>query len=285
MKHLITILLAFTICGLGLAQEKVSKVALKNGVNVTGRIVEFNPVSHIVLNVAGFDTRIEMSDIDSIEEVKTSGQSETNSAQASVDLGKYEETTIIKVGPYSIEMVLVPGAVFEMGYDGRGSRAMNSEPVHPVQLSSFYVNKSPLSKEVVDFVMEGKETKSDKPYNPTTWKTANHMVEILAEKSDLPIHLISEAQCEFIATSNIATDKIDIKKNETVYCYDFYSEYRKTSTPQIDPIGPNDGADHVIRYLIADGEDIYTRLRSRDNKFYVNSLRITLPASSLKQSH
>lgn len=280
MKHLISFLLALVVCSLGLAQERVSKVVMKNGVTITGRIVEFNPVSHIVLNVAGFDSRIEMSDIDSIEEVKADTPITANVNQIAIDTKQYEETKIIQVGPYSIEMVLVPGAVFEMGYDGRGSRAMFSEPVHPVQLSSFYVNKSPLRKEVVDYVLDGKETRNEKAYNPSFWKTANRIAEAIASKTNLPIRLISEAQCEYLSTSDFVTNKLDIKKNEVVFCYDFYSEYRKTEMPQLDPIGPNDGSDHVIRFFTAKGEDIYTRLSS-SSKFIVNSLRITIPASSL----
>lgn len=282
MKHFISFILALVVCVLGFAQEKVSRVVLKNGVVVTGRIVEFNPVSHIVLNVAGFDTRIEMSDINSIEEVKNVESSNSIGDGMVMDTAKYDETVSLQVGPYSIEMVLVRGTTFDMGYDGRGSRSMGSEPVHPVQLNSFYVNKYPLRKEVVDFVMDGKETRNDKFYNPTSWKTANRIVDNLAGKTGLPIHIISEAQCEYIATSTLAISNIDIQKKEIVYCYDFYSEYRTTTTSLIDPIGPNDGSDHVIRYMIANGEEIFTRLRERDNKFIVNSLRITLPASSIK---
>ena len=106
------------------------------------------------------------------------------------------------------------------------------------------------------------------------------MAESLADKTNLPIRLITEAQCEYLATSDWA-NKLDIRKNEAVFCHDFYSEYRKTSTPQLDPIGPNDGADHIIRFLAAKGEEIYTRVANR-NAFYVNSLRITLPATAFK---
>ena len=280
MKRFLSSLLALVICTIGIAQEKVSRVILKNGVTVTGRIVEFDPVSHITLNVAGFDTRIDMSNIESIDEVKDNVPASTNGKQIAIDSNQYEETTYIQIGPYSIEMILVPGSVFEMGYDGRGSRAMASEPVHPVQLSSFYVNKSPLRKEVADFVMDGKETKNDKTYNPVTWKKANQMAESLADETNLPIRLISEAQCEYLATSDWAS-KLDIRKNEAVFCYDFFSEYRKTSTPQLDPFGPNDGTDHVIRFLNAKDEEIYNRTPHR-NAFYVNSLRIAFPAASLK---
>lgn len=280
MKHAITIFLALVICSVGFSQERVSKVVLKNGVTVTGRIVEFNPVSHIVLNVAGFDSRIEMSDIDSIEEAKTDGPVTIDRNQTVIDATQYEETVFIQVGPYSIEMVLIPGAVFEMGYDGRGSRAMGSEPVHPVQLSSFYINKSPLRKEVVDFIIDGKETQNRKDYSTSIWKNANRTAEALASTTNLPIRLITEAQCEYVSTSDFAISKLDIKKNETVFCYDFYSEYRKTSIPQVDPIGPNDGSEHVIRYFNAKGEEVYTRLPS-SGKLVVNSFRITIPASSL----
>lgn len=282
MKHIISTILALAFCCLGFAQEKVSKIVLKNGVTITGRIVELNPVSHVVLNVGGFDSRIEMSDIDTIEEVKTDTQTSTTGNPTSVETKQYEDTKLIQVGPYSIEMVLVPGVVFEMGYDGRGSRTMGSEPVHPVQLSSFYVNRSPLSKEVVDFVVDGIESQNDKVYNPTFWKSANRIAEALADKTNLPISLISEAQCEYITTKEFIFNKLDIKKNEAVFCHDYYSEYRKTEMPQLDPIGPRDGLYHVIRYIVATGEEIYTRLGDNKSRLFVNSMRITFPASSLE---
>lgn len=280
MKHLISVILAVVICCLGFAQEKVSKVVLKNGVSITGRIVELNPVSHIVLNVAGFDTRVEMSDIASIEEVKNSEPTSFQEGQVSTDTKQYEETITLKVGPYSIEMVLVRGATFDMGYDGKGSRSMNSEPVHPVQLSSFYINKYPIAKGVIDYVLEGKETHNEKPFSPSFWRIANQAVDALASKTNLPIRLITEAQCEYLATTDSINGKLDIKKNETLFCYDFFSEYRRTTMPQLDPIGPNDGTDHVIRFFNAKGEEIYTRMPS-SGKLFVNSLRITLPASAL----
>ena len=281
MKRIISIILALVICCLGYAQEKFSKVVLKNGVTITGRIVELNPVSHIVLNVAGFDTRVEMSDIDSIEEVKKEDPIENLEGIKIVDTTPYEETAVIQVGPYSIEMVLVRGAIFQMGYDGRGSRLLFSEPVHTVQLSSFYVNKSPLKKEVVDYLMEGKEIRNDKPYNPNSWENANQATEALASKTNLPIRLISEAQCEYVAVSEYTFDKLDIKKNEVVYCYDYFSEYQKTSTPQLDPLGPKEGKNHVIRYLDAKDQEIYNRISKTSSILHVNSLRFTLPASAL----
>lgn len=281
MKHIISIIVALVISFLGFAQEIVSKVVLKNGVTITGRIVELNPVSHIILNVAGFDTRVEMSDIDSIKEVKNSESSESIEGIKIVDTTPYDETPVIQVGPYSIEMVLVRGAIFEMGYDGRGSRLLFSEPVHTVQLSSFYINKSPLSKGVVDYVMEGKEARNDHAFNPNSWKNANQAAEALARKTNLPIRLISEAQCEYVAVSEYTVDKIDIKKNEVVYCYDFFAEYKKTSTPQLDPLGPEDGKDHVIRFLDAKDQEIYNRIEKTSSILHVNSLRFTLPASAL----
>ena len=279
MKHLVSTILALVISCLGFAQERITKVILKNGVTITGKIVEFNPVSNIVLSVAGFDSRIEMSDIDSIDEVKKEEPVENIANLKVVDTTSYEETKLIQVGPYSVEMVLVRGSVFEMGYDGRGSRSMYSEPVHPVQLSSFYVNKSPVTKEVVDFVIEGKETKNDKAYSTSSWKRANRVAEALASQTNLPIRLITEAQCEYISSAEVVFSKLDVKKNEIVYCYDFYSEYKKTATPQVDPIGPNDGTKHAIRFFTGEDEEIYTRI-SDNSKYMINSLRITVPASA-----
>lgn len=69
-------------------------------------------------------------------------------------------------------------------------------------------------------------------------------------------------------------------------CRDYFDEYRYTSSPQLDPVGPRKGADHVIGSFAGKGNDIYHRFSTGiDNSpsivFTLPAVRFTFPASAL----
>ena len=290
MKRVICLfltVLSFSIC---FAQQKVAKVTLKSGATITGTIVELNPVSHLVIQVAGINSRIEMMDVSSIDDVfsvttemNSVSSEENNAGPVILDQENYPESFLLKVGPYDVEMVLVRGALFDMGYDGRGSMSKHSEPVHKVQLSSFYVNKAALSKDLVSYLKTGKEKHSDKDifYSPGTPKDALEIVETLPNITKQPFTLITEAQCEYILSSD-NIDIFDLCKIERILCNDYYSDYRNSSKPQVDPTGPQEGKNRfrVVRDFTAKGADIYTRYTHIEQKI-INTIRVSIPASQL----
>lgn len=284
---LLLVMLSFSLC---FAQQKIARVTLKSGVTITGTVIELNPTSHLVIQVAGVNSRIEMGDVASIEDI-ASETTETNTNPTKVsnagpvvlDQGSYPASYILKVGPYDIEMVLVRGALFDMGYDGKGSLKKNSEPVHKVQLSSYYINKTPLSKDLVAYLKKGAENHSDKvrSYSPSNAKDALSIAEKLASSTKLPIDLITEAQCEYALISGI-TDALEMaEKYEMIWCKDFFADYSRTAQPQVDPIGPRDGRNHVMRNFAAKNDDVYNRYTVNPYSNGASSIRVSILASKL----
>ena len=222
MKHFLLSVVLLFATALCFAQQKTAKVMLKNGTLFSGTITEIDPLSHVMIVIAGIETRIEVKDIESMEYLATIGAThEQVAVPVSEKNTDYPLEYTVKVGPYEIIMVLVKGGTFSMGYDGRGSLAMNSEPVHDVTLSNFYINVAPLDKKIVDYVRKGEEAKNASSfiYHPFGRKDANDVVERLAEITNLPLILITEAQWEYTATTQNGI--FDLSNNETNYCFDY----------------------------------------------------------------
>ncbi len=291
MKRLFVIFCAVIICLSGFAQQqKTAKVTLKNGTILSGYVSELNPVSHITLVIAGFESKINMSDVASIEDTTIlEGNSGIGSQgdNAPVIVNDYEglpETYNLMVGPYVVEMRLVKGATFSMGYDGKGSRQMNSEPVHEVTLSSFYVNSRPLNKDIVSYLKSGKEEHRDKDsiYRPLGRKDSKEVADLIAEKTRIPVDLITEAQWEYVAT--ILDGIFQNKQTELNHCRDYYGDYKSTMTPLVDPTGPKDGSCFVIREMSSAENVAYCRFSTKDHGLaFYSAIRITFPAKALKE--
>ncbi len=282
MKRVLLILIALTIGVICLAQQKQSRVTLKSGTVITGTIVEINPTSHIILNVAGFETRFEMSDIASIEEASTITTTNeeilvTNPSNKVI----YPPVYKVEVGPYQLEMILVKGGKFKMGYDGRGSQDLRSEPVHDVILSDFYINRVPLKKDLVDYLKSGVEEQDTKgrSYSAKSWKDANKIAKLLATATGLPFRMITESQFEYVAVID-NNPLFEVEKYEVNYCYDWFDVYLDTGRAAVDPIGPGKGRSHVIRAFSASGSNIYGRSNEYDAK-PAHSIRVTFPASAI----
>ena len=291
MRKIALVILALFVFSLSYAQEKIVRVTLKSGTSITGTVSEFNPTSHIVLRVAGFDSRIEMSDVSSIEDLSLSSSSAVapsaeNEVLDYLDQGDYPESYVLQVGPYDVEMILVRGNRFEMGYDGRGSLSMHSEPVHTVQLSSFYVNKYPLDEDIITYLKRGKENHHEKlrVYGIKTVKESQNIAKLISNETNLPVQLISEAQCEYISTTENYENLVTIR-DERLFCRDYFSDYIKSSKPQIDPVGPEEGA-YVVQRFLSPTSDLAYRRNSVPvigaSSIYLSTnvtIRITLPAT------
>jgi small nuclear ribonucleoprotein (snRNP)-like protein len=144
--------------------QKVT-VKLKTGATITGIMKSFDPMTKIVLVVAGQTTTIPMSKVSNVEMVQDTpvevqqhpvvsktpvtqpvvAPSGTNAPLGNKKLLVTENTNqperiIINIGQTPVEMILVNGGRMNMGYDGSGSLRMNSEPVHEVVVTSFYIS-------------------------------------------------------------------------------------------------------------------------------------------------
>ena len=290
MKRLLITLFAVLLSVICLAQQQVAKVTLKNGTVLTGQVSELDPISHVKLIVGGFETTINMADVASIENVKDEKADKQENVQGQTaiipeahDYDGLPELYNLKVGPYVVEMKLIKGTTFSMGYDGDGSMRMDSEPVHDVTLTSFYINTSPLDKDLVGYIKKGKEehSKRSSVYHPFTRKDAKGVAEKLAETTQLPIDLITEAQWEYVAVN---FDSVFAwSSRESNYCYDFYGSYTSSKTPPVDPKGPKSGMRYVKRKLGMFPTSVYTRFdTSEETAPDARAIRITFPAKAIK---
>ena len=161
--------------------QKVT-VKLKTGATITGIMKSFDPMTKIVLVVAGQTTTIPMSKVSSVEMVQDTpvevqqhsvvsktpvtqpvvAPSGTNAPLGNKKLLVTENTNqperiIINIGQTPVEMILVNGGRMNMGYDGGGSLRMDSEPVHEVVVTSFYIStKVPLVASLVTQIVTSK---------------------------------------------------------------------------------------------------------------------------------
>lgn len=284
MKRTLIILTLLLACVSLFAQQKTAKVTLKNGTSFSGVVTDFDPTSHVTIVIAGFEKKIDMADVESVEDLSASAPSLTmvidESSAKDDPEPDYPSTYTLKVGPYEIEMVLVKGATFSMGYDGPGSRTFFSEPVHSVKLSSFYINKDALSKEVASYLKESNnQSAKDSRYFSSSWKDANEIVELIAKQTSLPIRLISEAEWEYTATTNVDF----FSEMERNYCLDYFSEYISNNTVQIDPVGPKTGSSHVTRIYSSSVDFLYNRNSKAGLKKI--AIRFTMPASCVTKEY
>lgn len=266
------------------AQEKQSVVILKNGTELKGVIKAIDPTDALTIVIAGVEAKIKMADVAKVEEIANDNnavnvmpQIPTNSDEKLVvtDKADYPESFDLKIGNESIKMILVRGGDLNMGFNGRHSRAMNSEPIHKVGVTSFYISETFVTSDIVSEV--SKKT-SRKDYYKTSWKKANEFVESIASKVGLPIRLPLEAEWEYAACSHVQ-EKIFDKCQDFEYCYDFFDDYKDTEY-RIDPKGPSKGLHgmHVLRGYLQDKGKLTRKPSESDYHF-----RIAIKAKDIKQ--
>ena len=235
------------------AQDKISVVTLKNGTELRGVITSFDPLDALTIVVAGFESKIKMSDVARVEDLKDNKESGTinltniNAINQSLgekklvvtDFADYPDSFDLKVGNSSIKMILVRGGEMNMGYDGRHSIAMDSEPVHKVKVTSFYISETFVTKAMV-------AQKPKKGYfSPYNWDKTITLVDKIAQLSGYPVRLPTEAEWEFAACSSVQY-KIFGLCNKLEYCSDWFDKFSKIDT-MVDPQGPKTGKKHVVR--------------------------------------
>lgn len=289
-KLLLTTLTIFLSAYFLLAQQNSSKVILKSGIEYIGEIKELNPESHLVIRIGSFDIRLSMNDIATVQSVATLEDAskpvnEDIRTEDADDCSDMPETITINVDGEELTMILVKGGQFRMGYDGNGSLKMDSEPVHPVRVSSFYINNSLVSSALAKKIFKSKSPSFfNEFYYVTAWNNAFDFTEALNKKTGLQFRLPTEAEWEYLATSRFK-DKINYRTGENNFCLDWKEEYPAGNTVQINPTGPANGRYHVVRQWVNEGPEIYHRYSENSMQFYSYSrifVRVVLPVEAAR---
>jgi len=247
MKKLLILMIALLPI-VAYAQEKQSVVTLKNGTELKGVIKAIDPTDALTIVIAGIETKIKMADVAKVEEIANSSvSSDTNEFPKSVlrkgekivvtDKADYPESFVLNIGDCEINMILVRGGDMNMGYDGDGSLGMDSEPVHEVGVTSFYMSESYLPYILKKDLFNKKTyTKTAQKYIFETWNSCNEIVNKIAEVTAVPVRLPTEAEWEYAACSD-KQSLIFGKCHSEEYCSDNYADFYNCPYT-VDPTGP-----------------------------------------------
>ncbi len=232
-KYFILFALLFFSTAPSFAQSQKVKVMMNDGAVIIGTIIRMDASKSLTLDVAGFETEISMADVSTINpaednenQLQPSSKGTHSELLQSDAYGEYvvmDDTDrpgsfVILIDNQKFTMVLVRGGVFNMGYNGSGSMKFDSEPVHKVRVSSFYVSQEFVNADVAYKLM-------GKNYNSMTWKRfvtkkwneAKRVVDKIAEQEGLPYRLLTEAEWEY--ASLVSAQKDVLKDIVTSYAY------------------------------------------------------------------
>ena len=259
------------------AQDKQSVVTLKNGTVLTGIIKAIDPADALTIVIGGVETTIKMAEIDKVGEPSNiydspkETQLSRNAKLIVTDYETYPDSFLIEVNGHKIKMILVRGGDINMGFDGKGSMDMNSEPVHQVSVSSFYMSErcitSKLAKDFIDKKVDLRRT-----FYVGKWEDINTIIDALSQKTGLPLRLPTEAEWEFAACSE-QQNLLFIHNDDDEFCLDFFGSFEDLTEQTLDPKGPASGKRHVVRYY-GKGNNKY----DRDHSDPKNRMRLVLKA-------
>lgn len=289
MKYLFILLMAIMPI-VANAQEKQSVVTLKSGTELKGVIKAIDPTDALTIVIAGVETKIKMADVAKVEELTSNNNAVSEASQPQLaaedklvvtDKADYPESFDMKIGNETMKMILVRGGDMNMGFDGSGSRSMNSEPVHKVGVTSFYISETFATSSIVS---EVSEKSSKKDYYKTTWKKANEIVQSIASKIGLPVRLPLEAEWEYAACSR-EQEKIFDKCQDVEYCYDFFDDEYKDTEYKIDPKGPSKGklGMHVFRAYSQDKGKLSRSGALESDRYRHAYFRLVIKAKDIKK--
>lgn len=287
MKKIIMLLMAIMPMIVNAQNGKVV-VTLKNGTTIVGDVKSIDPTDAITIVVAGIETTIKMSDVSKVEEVdtdpsvtltSTDNQLDEKTKLIVTDFADYPDSIYLVVGNKSVKMILVRGGDMYMGYNGRHSLSMKSEPVHKVGVTSFYMSEIFVTSEIVSQVT-GK-TRKKYYYSENIWNKTNNLVQRIAAKTGLQVRLPTEAEWEYAACSPVQ-DKLFTYCQGAEYCSDWYDTFKDIEY-RIDPTGPIKGKNRVIRAYNGKRGKFNRSLRPFDDSFYNNIFfRLVIKAKDIK---
>lgn len=240
---LFTLFISLTIS----AQDKLSVVTLKNGTELTGVIKAIDPLDAMTIIIGGIETTINMSDVAKVDERKIDEASILNRKTKLVvtDTKDYPDSFQIDVNGTKINMILVRGGHMNMGFDGDDSVDMNSEPVHPVNVTSFYISDKCLTSKLVKELID-KKVNTERLYYWGKWKDIEVLIQKINQITGLPLRVPTEAEWEFAACSDKQNIIFEFNDDDE-FCSDYFGSFNNFYNT-IDPTGPDTGRRHVVRY-------------------------------------
>ncbi len=285
MRKLLISFILLTLCAFANAQSSGQvKVVRTDGTTIIG-VLQSTDCTAVSIKIAGVEMTIPMSEVQSIEEYSNAypesklvlaPESTQNLETAHVpnkelsaqygdyivtdNIPAYPESFTIEVAGQKFTMVLVRGGSFNMGYDDWKSRKMDSEPVHRVDLSSYYVSDDFIDvKTACDLlsIIDKKAKKKNMRKYVCNWANAKRLVDVIAAEQGSPYRLITEAEWEYATIQPVQelvfrnTEGYTQNENDATikeeWCYDFYDKY--TEVWQQNPTGPlmKDDNPHVAR--------------------------------------
>ncbi len=293
-RHFWAILLLLLCCCFAPLRAEEVKVTMKSGSTITGELKELIATDHVTIIIAGVESVIPMTEVSSIENASSS-QASTQGVKPSklvygqyqiTDTKQYPDSFILEIGGQELTMVLVKGGWFNMGYDGRHSLSWNTEPIHKVTLSSFYVSKQVLNRHAAETVLKKKKiSDSVKPYSCKYRQDAEEMIEIIRELFGAPYRMLTEAEWEYTTLMPFA-DAIFEENDNNEWCSDYWEKY--PAADQINPKGPSSGKSDVLRSY-SSGNNKWKRMKgdnaTQKKEYSFNSdafLRIAISADQIQ---
>ncbi len=255
-KLLFSVLIALLLPLVTLAQSGLSNVTLKSGVVLEGTIKSIDPATVVKIEISGVETTINMSDVAKIE---AAGNGNANAAAVPVgveerpqkivvqDNATYPETYDLKIGNQTMKMILVRGGEMNMGYDGDHSMSYDSEPVHKVKVTSFYISADVITNAVVTELLPEKNIKKKNKQPYFLMANYEYFEEVLAaiqKKTNLPIRICTEAEWEYAACSE-QKGQVFASYTDLEMCSDYFAKFEKYY--EVDPTGPSAGKKRVSR--------------------------------------
>lgn len=288
INRLCSILLLLLCSFIVTIQADEVKVTMKSGSTITGELKSLVATDHVVIVVAGIETVIPMEEVASIEKseveqtnIQTERPTKLKYGEYHItDTKEYPDSFVLKIGDQDLTMILVRGGWFNMGYDGRFSRFWDTEPIHRVTLSSFYVSKQLLSQSIIDRLKNKKKPSGNKrPHSFDSRKVLEGIIEKINLYSGAPYRLLTEAEWEYTSLMPFANSFFGDKKR-LEWCHDYRARF--TSNEQFDPQGPIRGDNYVLRCFSPDNEK-WKRIQNNEDYFGTRYARIAISADQIKQ--